>query len=552
MRHLAVGLSPLILAVALCIPGSDAQEASSTSPKPAGSAQASGNVVSAATVRAKEPSALDHARDLYRRGRLDEARAEYEALTNSGGGDAGGAFVGLARVLLKQKRVGEADTASANALELAPSLLCAHAARGEVFFRQGKLAEAEREFLTGARANPPDARALLGLTRIYWATSNYKMAKTRLDQAHRLDPGDPEIRRDWLLTLKLEDRLKALKEYLASETNDEAEDREDLQHYLVILDDRLGKAKHGCSLVTKVTSTQTNLLTLREAATSIRGYALNVNINGTSSKLLLDTGAGGIVVNSKIAEKAGLEKVVEQGARGIGDKGSASGYIANAASIKIGGLEFQGCPIHVIDKKRALAEDGLIGADVFEDFLVDIDFPNTKFRLSELPPLPDEQVKQAGLAANEATAERLHDRYVAPEMKTWERAFRFGHDLLIWTYANNSAPKLFLLDTGAFDNMVSEATAREVSKVHGESDMIVKGISGKVDKIYRTNELTIRFANFQQKRPDFIAFDLTNISDHAGTEVGGILGFGMLWMLEIKIDYRDGLVNFIYDENRFH
>jgi hypothetical protein len=111
---------------------------------------------------------------------------------------------------------------------------------------------------------------------------------------------------------------------------------------------------------------------------------------------------------------------------------------------------------------------------------------------------------------------------------------------------------LFLLDTGAFDNMVSEATAREVSKVHGDSDMIVKGISGKVDKIYRTNELTIRFANFQQKRPDFIAFDLTNISDHAGTEVGGILGFGMLWMLEIKIDYRDGLVNFIYDENRFH
>src|SRR5262249_20151828 len=160
--------------------------------------------------------------------------------------------------------------------------------------------------------------------------------------------------------------------------------------------------------------------------------------------------------------RAGLQTIVNMGAHGIGDKGAASGYIANAESIKIGELEFSGCPVHVIDKKRALGEDGLIGADVFEDFLVDIDFPSQKFRLSELPALPNEKSKEVGLASQESLSERLHDRYIAAEMKDWDRVFRFGHDLLIWTSVNNTPVRLFLLDTGAFDNMVSTSTAQEL------------------------------------------------------------------------------------------
>ena len=32
-----------------------------------------------------------------------------------------------------------------------------------------------------------------------------------------------------------------------------------------------------------------------------------------------------------------------------------------------------------------------------------------------------------------------------------------------------------------------------------------------------------------------------------GTKVSGILGFNMLRILQVKIDYRDGLVDFLYD-----
>jgi hypothetical protein len=40
--------------------------------------------------------------------------------------------------------------------------------------------------------------------------------------------------------------------------------------------------------------------------------------------------------------------------------------------------------------------------------------------------------------------------------------------------------KLFLLDSGALQNQITPAAAREVTKVRGDPDMIVKGISGSV------------------------------------------------------------------------
>jgi hypothetical protein len=49
-----------------------------------------------------------------------------------------------------------------------------------------------------------------------------------------------------------------------------------------------------------------------------------------------------------------------------------------------------------------------------------------------------------------------------------------------------------------------------------------------------------------------VRFDLTNVSNAASTEISGVLGFAMLVMLEMKIDYRDGLLDFTYAGVRFH
>ena len=67
-----------------------------------------------------------------------------------------------------------------------------------------------------------------------------------------------------------------------------------------------------------------------------------------------------------------------------------------------------------------------------------------------------------------------------------------------------------------------------------------------MDKVYVTGEVVLKFAGLRQKNEDMVAFDLSNISRDVGTEVSGTLGFAMLNLLKLKLDYRDALVKFEY------
>jgi tetratricopeptide (TPR) repeat protein/predicted aspartyl protease len=541
---------PLIffsIAAAQFAPLLQAKQADKPSPPVASTAPAAASPV------APPASPLAEALHLYRTGKYQAAIERYNSviMTNTDATVAV-AYAGLARVYLRQKKPTDAYTAAAKAVELAPSVATGHSALGEVYFRQGKLAEAQTEFLTPLRANNQDPRAYFGLNHLALATSNYKKAKDFIDQAYNLDPADPEIRRAWLGTLSFKERLKALQEYLAGESNEDERDRQNLEHMLVLMQDEEGRPTRTCRLKNKVTATQTKLELLMRDATHLRGYGLDVKVNGTSSKLLLDTGAGGILINSKIAEKAGVKPIVEHDVKGIGSQGPAGGYVGYADSVTIGELEFENCYVEVVEKKSSLGEDGLIGADVFSHYLVDINFPDAKFKLTELPPIPDQPSEEASLESRKSANYRLHDRYIASEMVAYQQIFRFGHGLLIPTAVNSLPYKLFLIDTGAFDNTISPEAGREASKLYADPNMRVKGLSGAVNEVFRVDNVTLTFGHFQQRKQGLVAFDLTNISNSLGTEVSGTLGFAMLRLLDIKIDYRDGLVDFAYDPNRIH
>jgi Tfp pilus assembly protein PilF/predicted aspartyl protease len=488
---------------------------------------------------------------LYRTGKFDEATAAYNAIIPGGGSEAAAAYAGLARVYLQRKDPAAAYTAALKAVALTPGRAPAIVAMGEVHYRQGKIIEAETDFLKPLQACNLDARAYLGLNRIYRATLNWKRAKTNIDQAYKLDPGDPDIRRAFLATLGGAERIQALQEYLAGDTDDDAEARERLQNELTVLEGESNHPQSVCRLVTKVTSTETRLERLLSDPQHIRKYALAVKVNGVSSRLMLDTGAGGIVIDRKIAEKAGVKSIVEDKIGGIGDKGEASAYLGHADKIQVGELEFQNCFVQVVSGRSVIGDDGLIGANVFSHFLVDVDMPDEKFKLSELPPIPNESAGEISLESHATGQRQLHDRYVPPEMKDYTKIFLIGHALLIPTSVNSFPNKLFLIDTGSFDNTLSVATAKEVTKI-SNSDATVKGLSGSVKNVYSASKATIVFSHFKQEREDLLTFDLTHLSDSVGTEVSGVLGFAMLRMLDIKIDYRDGLVNFTYDQNRFH
>jgi tetratricopeptide (TPR) repeat protein len=488
--------------------------------------------------------------ELYRTGNSVAALEKFTVAGQTAGGDSAAAYAWLARLQVRMGRPEEAEASAKKALELNKDLPTAQSAMGEVYYRQGRFTDAQEIFRKIVLADKQDARAYFGLAKIYWATANYKSAKQVIDHAHEQDSQDPDIFWPWVRTLSPEKRLAALKSQLAMHTDEGDHQRTILVRSIAVLEGQEKGPESTCKLTSKADSTEAKLESLFRDPKHMSGYGVGVRLNETNSVLLIDTGAHGITVTARVAQKAGLQKIVDNRTGGIGDQAPARGYLAFAKKVRIGDLEFSGCNVEVIENGRSLDEDGLIGTDIFEDFLVDLDFPQKKLRLSPLPPLPDEPSAELSLHSLMPIGGNVHNRYIPEPYRNFERVYRLGHDLLVPTRINDSSAKLFLLDTGGWDNMITVAAAREASKVHSQESTKVNGLSGQVKDVYRTDDITLTFGQFQQHRRDLLAFDLKHISDDAGTEVSGILGFVMLWVMDIKIDYRDHLVDFHVDENR--
>lgn len=142
------------------------------------------------------------------------------------------------------------------------------------------------------------------------------------------------------------------------------------------------------------------------------------------------------------------------------------------------------------------------------------------------------------------------DRYIAPEMKDWTRIYRVGHMLMIPAALNDTEQKLFVLDTGSFTTTISPDVARKLTKVRSEDWLTVEGLSGKVKKVYTADNITFKFAKLAQKSQGVIAFDNSGISKDVGLDISGFIGITTIGQTTMSIDYRDGLVNFVYDPHR--
>jgi tetratricopeptide (TPR) repeat protein len=519
---------------------------------------------------------------LYKAGKFVEAADKYQALLKT---DANlvTAESGLIESLLRQQKIDEASAEAVKALGAQPNSAALLAAMGDVQFRLAKMSAAETSYHKALQIDRRELRAYLGLIRLYRAYSLYRRAYEVLMAAYQIAPDDPEVQRWWFSRLSRRERLAAIEAYLAGPHPDDSEETVDLQHALEFLKATADKPVHACRLVSKVEHTDTKLQRMFHDPQHIVGFGLAVKLNDHNTHLLLDTGASGILIGRKSAEKAGLTHISETRFYGIGDKGSQGGYIAVADHIRIGELEFADCVVTVSDRMPLSDEDGLIGSDVFSSYLIDIDFPTEKLKLSPLPKRPDETVAPTALNSEgeegsnpgndadeapasqkaDATAETSKtvkaapapvlpkDRYVAPEMKNWTPVFRFGHQLLIETEVNDSKPMLFLIDTGASRNFLSTRAGREVTKINSDSNMRVSGLSGNVTNVYSADKATLQFSHFFQKDQNVMTFDLSNLSRNTGTEVSGILGFQLLGKLQVKIDYRDGLVDFSYDPSQW-
>ena len=514
---------------------------------------------------------------LYRSGKFAEAATKLQAIVKADPTNVA-AQVGLVQSLLRAQEIDEAQAAAVRALTLQPGSASLVTAMGDVQFRLGQMPEAERSYLKAEGLDPNNPLPYVGAARVYRAYALYRRAYDQLYRAHQIAPNNPGVQLMWLGELAPRDRVAAIEAYLASGNAEDEEQNVLLRRYLEFLNATVDKPAHPCHLVSPVKQTNTKLLAMKSNTSHLAATGLEVKLNGHATRLALDTGSSGILVRSDSAEKAGLVRIAEQHIGGLGDTGKQTGYVAVAGHIRIGELEFEDCVVRVMDAAGPSENDGLIGSDVFGAYLISIDIPAEKLRLSPLPKRPDEaaaptslnsagetatspednvenggeqrttppanQGKSASLAA---TLTLPKDAYVAPQMASWTKVFRFGHILLIPTLVDRSKSMLFMIDTGAFTNVLSTRAAREVTQVRSDPRMQVKGLGGTVNNVYRADKATLQFGHYYQENQDIVTLDLSTIARSTGTEVSGILGFAMLRIMQVKIDYRDGLVDFVYD-----
>jgi tetratricopeptide (TPR) repeat protein len=131
---------------------------------------------------------------LYRKGDFTGAIATYEEILRQRPRSPD-AYAGMVRVYLKQKNVDQAAQAAAAGLAQSDSA-GSHVARGEVWFRQGKITQAEKEWVDVINSGHLEARAYLGLARVRGAIAMYKSARRMIEKAHELDPTDQTSRRN--------------------------------------------------------------------------------------------------------------------------------------------------------------------------------------------------------------------------------------------------------------------------------------------------------------------------------------------------------------------
>jgi predicted aspartyl protease len=273
-----------------------------------------------------------------------------------------------------------------------------------------------------------------------------------------------------------------------------------------------------------------------EPRTGQTGYSIAVLFNGSKKlRLQLDTGAHGILIHAKAAERMKLETVSPSHIRGIGDLGQQQGNIVMAQSVAIGPLDFHNCPLHVTGKKLMPDVDGIIGINVFQQFLITLNLPKNIMEINPLPSI-------SGVSTDPESWKNL-DRTIPPELQSFALIGSWGN-LAIPTLVNKKKSAYFFLDTGASVNVVSREMASQVSELR-DVGKVLGGLSGTTNT-YVAQNVSLQIGHLYQANDSIYAIDLKDMNHKLGLEISGLLGHPMLSNLVITVDLRDGLIDFQY------
>ncbi|HEY6490409.1 MAG: tetratricopeptide repeat protein [Terracidiphilus sp.] len=424
----------------------------------------------------------------------------------------------LVRTLLHEDKVGEASQRVQDLLVSSANSAVVLTAQAEVELRQGLPWQAMQHLDRAEEADHCYARLHLIRSRALRLDSMHASERAELQKAYDIDPTDPEIQSAWHSIVSSAEEIEGTQESLAAMTDLDAATRQKAERTVHDLMPLLSENSQTCKVLPSTAAAMLPLLPSKEDGKTIDGFRVEVQLPKTAAKLVVDSAASGLYITRALAEENGLRP---------GD-GDPPGTV-RAESVHIGPLEFRDCLLGVSDTPFAGKGDGFVGTDLFSSYLIQIDPRAEKMTLGPLPTL---RTVVPG------------DRPTLRELAAFTPVYHRRQYLLVPVTLDNKVRELFVLDTGMRFSTMTPEIAHSISNVKVNFTNTLQTESGPAAHIYR-DSFDFQFANLALNHQNHVLeFDPTATDHNAGFEVGGLLGFDVLHLLTLTLDYRDGLVAF--------
>ncbi len=212
------------------------------------------------------------------------------------------------------------------------ALILAAVIDGDTAFKHGDFTAAKTAYTAAIRANPNDAPAALGLTRLSIYTNDLADAQHWLDALARIAPNDP--------------RIAGNRATIAARADTSI--------------DRV--APHSGPAILKFL--QTDPLPV-----------VAVRVNGHDAHFMIDTGAPNIVLDAAFAKSLGIATTsVGQGTFAGGEHAATSKAVVDR--LDLGTWQIRNVPATVLPLPRVFPIDGILGSALFTHFLTTLDYRN--------------------------------------------------------------------------------------------------------------------------------------------------------------------------------
>jgi len=381
---------------------------------------------------------------------------------------------------------------------------------GDQFYWDGRFGEAQVAYERALALDDRSLAANLGLGRIADLRSDADQARAHYSKAFQTNPTHPEAVLAFASVVTGVARQTLLGNFLTLNRHSTNDDRNSDAVARLAIERKLA----GRAVGSVADPHQTYRLALSELRSNNlpSGLLLSARING--GKLLslqLDSGAQGMVLNPEAGRAAGLEILAGAAMFGFGSEQPLLGNVALAASVEFGTLKIANILAQVSDAKLVPYADGLIGLDVFKDFIIHL---NARSRRLDLEPFE----------SSEACGD-------------CSQAYRLDNLLLLQAKINGQAEGNFILDTGSAISLISHVMLAGSGRTTR-----LEGAQGQQEVVRGSTPVSFRVGSQRFLTFDYGTLDTGRISARYRTSIAGVMGYALLREINLMVDFRRGLV----------